>query len=278
MAMDLSGLIQVGFDVLTTTVNATTKKITAQLGSVVGKTTDTDNAEWWQHYGFASRPPKPEAGKEAAQAVVVRMGDHDIVLASQDLRGLELYGALDHGETCIYAAGSDGKGQARVLLKKDGSINIYTKEGNTSGGAGVALMLRADGSVSIATPSKAALLIEADGSIKLFNSSGGIQVKADGSVKVASGGKVEISGASITMGGPTALPLAVAPHVLTAITALQVEIAAVAAALVACMNIPGPILPPHGTAAAAATSAVGVAAGLLAGLATQIPTKRTSAD
>src|SRR5262245_39231356 len=99
-APDLRGLIQAGFDILTTAVDKATKKITAQLGSVVGKTTDSDGAEWWQHYGLASRPPKPEAGKQAAQAVVLRTGDHDICVASQDLRGLELYGSIDHGEAC----------------------------------------------------------------------------------------------------------------------------------------------------------------------------------
>ncbi|HVH44838.1 MAG TPA: hypothetical protein VM925_20935, partial [Labilithrix sp.] len=166
-APDLRGLIQAGFDVLTTTVDKVTKKITAQLGSVVGKTTDTDGAEWWQHYGLATRPPKPEAGKAAAQAVVVRMGDHDICIASQDLRGLELYGALDHGETCLYSAGADGNGQARVLLKKDGSVSLFTKQGNAAGGTGMIIQLDAGGNaIRLLNASGNGIIIDADG-IKL---------------------------------------------------------------------------------------------------------------
>ncbi len=133
-APDLKGMIQVGFDVLTTTINEKTKKILAQIGSVLAETTDADNAEWWQHVGFASRPSKPEAKKKAAQAVVLRAGDHDVIVASQDLRGLELYGNLKAGETCTYAAGEDGTGQARTLWRDDGAITHFTTEGNVPGG------------------------------------------------------------------------------------------------------------------------------------------------
>src|SRR5262249_7730877 len=119
------------------------------------------------------------------------------------------------------------------------------------------------------------------------------QVTADGSIKLASGAKVEISGASITMGGPTALPLASGPNVVTAIGALQAQIVqlqvalvAIAGALVACMNIAGPIIPAtHGAAAAAATAATVVSAGAVVSGATAvgaasaiIPTKRVSGD
>lgn len=288
-----AGLFEIGAAILATTVSEKKKQVTAQTGSNVGDGfTESDNVEWWQHVGFCSRPANPEKGKTAAQAFVVRGGGHDCAIASQDARGQELYGNLQPGETAMYAAGPDGTAQARILLKKDGSINIFTKKGNESSGAGMGLFVNADGSISIASHNGAALLIGTDGSIKLFNASGGVQVASDGSIKIASGAKVEMSGGSITMGGPTALPVAIGPNVVTAvaalqtqITALQVECAAIAGALVACMNIPGPILPPHGTAAAAATAAVAVAAGVLVGgtaaVATAsplIPAKRTSAD
>ncbi len=291
-APDASGMIQVGADILTTSIDAKTKKILAQLGDVHRESTDTDNAEWWQHVGFASRPPKPEAKKTAAQAAVIKAGDHDIVFASQDLRGLVLYGQLDHGETCLYAPGNDGNAQARALLKKDGSINFFTKKGNATGGAGMGVFINPVGSISIASHNGAAILVGDDASVKVFNGSGGIQIKPDGHIKIASAAKVEISGASITLGGPSALPIAIGPNVVTAITALQaqivalqIECAAIAGALVACMNIPGPILPPHGTAAAVATAAVGVAAGLLAAQSAAgsaasalIPSLRNSSD
>lgn len=150
-APDLRSLLHVGYDILTTTVNRATNKILAQLGDVHKQQTDTDNAEWWQHVGFVSRPPKPVAGKTAAQGVAIRAGDHDVVIASQDLRGLDLYGNLDHGETCTYAPGPEGTGQARIIHKKDGSINIYTTDTNTAAGQAVYLRVAPDG-ISIVAP------------------------------------------------------------------------------------------------------------------------------
>ncbi len=138
-APDLHGLFQIGVDVLSTVVNSITSKILAQTGDAVGQTTDTDNVEWWQSVGFASRPSVAVPGKQAAQAVVIRQGDHDIAIASQDLRGLAAYGNLADGETCVYAPGSDGNSQARALFKDDGSVTLLTTNDNTPGGKVVAL-------------------------------------------------------------------------------------------------------------------------------------------
>jgi hypothetical protein len=100
---------------------------------------------WWQHVGFASRPPKPVAGKQAAQAVVIKRGDRDIAIASQDLRGLETYGNLAEGETCVYAPGADGNSQGRVIIKDDGSVTLYTTDSNTRDGNTVAFRISPTG-------------------------------------------------------------------------------------------------------------------------------------
>lgn len=257
-APDLKSLIQVGYDILSTTVNKTTKKILVQLGNVFKETTDTDNAEWWQHVGFASRPPKPEAKKRAAQAVVFKAGDHDIILASQDLRGLELYGNLSDGETCLYAPGEDGNAQARILLKKDGSINLFTKQGNVASGKGMGIFVNVDGSVSVVSHSGAAMLIGSDGSIKLFNGSAGIQLTAGGDVKI-NGGKVSISGASIVLGGS-------APGAVVT----SIDLASLVAIIATGLGATG------GTTASAAAAAFTSAAGAL--VASLTATKRTTAD
>jgi hypothetical protein len=290
---DTEDIFQIGAHILKTSVSDKTKQVLAQIGDVNGEgQVDAEGAVWMQHIGFCSRPADPEKGKEAAQAFLVRGNGRDVVIASQDPRFLDIYGNLAPGETCVFATGPDGAAQGRILIKADGSINLFTKSGNAAGGSGMGIFVNADGSISIASHNGAAILVGTDGSLKLFNGSGGVQVLADGHIKLASGSKVEISGSSITMGGPSALPVAIGPHTATCIaglqtqiTALQVEIAAVAAALVACMNIPGPILPPHGTAAAAATTAVGVAAGILVTSAVAVgtssalvPALRTSAD
>ncbi len=142
---DLKGLFQIGVDILKSTVDAVTNKILFQTGDVGGETTDTDNVESWQHVGFASRPSVPVAGKQAAQAVVIRRGDHDISIASQDLRGLETYGNLKDGETCVYAPGADGNSQGRVIIKADGSVSLYTTDSNTSAGNMVCLRISPTG-------------------------------------------------------------------------------------------------------------------------------------
>lgn len=256
-APDIRGMIRVGYDILSTTVNSVTKKILVQLGNVFKETTDTDNAEWWQHVGFASRPPKPEAKKQAAQAVVIKAGDHDIILASQDLRGLELYGNLSDGETCVYAPGEDGNGQARILLKKDGSINLFTKKGNAATGTGMGVFVNADGSVSVVSHSGAAFLIGSDGSVKMFNGSGAVQIDAAGAVKI-SGSKVSISAPAIVLGGtvPGAVVTSIDLSALIPIIATGISGAG-----------------PSGAAAAAAFTTAATA--LVQGLAAS---KRTTAD
>ena len=259
-APDARGMIHVGYDILTTTVNATTKKILAQLGDVYKQETDTDNAEWWQHVGLASRPPKPEAGRRAAQAAVFRAGDHDVVFASQDLRGLELYGNLDHGETCLYAPGESGTAQARVLLKKDGSLNLFTRAGNSSGGAGMGIFVNVDGSVSIVSSTGGAFLVSANGDVRAFNANGAVQVAADGTVKVSSATKVGISAPAVVLGGSAAAAPVVNSTDLTSLVQL------ITTALAATV----------GNGGAAAATAFSTAASSL--IATMQTTKRTSAD
>lgn len=196
----ISGIVHVGLDILTTTVNAATKRILAQTGDVVKDATDADGAEWWQHVGFASRPPKPQAGKQAAQAVVLKTSDRDVVIGSVDQRGLELYGNLDHGESCLYAAGEDGKAQARVLLKKDGSINLYTRKGNTSSGAGMIVQVDAtNGAIRLINDKGYGLIIDSDG-VKLTSGSAGLTLDSDGNARLIGTGKTQVDGGGIVLG------------------------------------------------------------------------------
>lgn len=213
----ISGLVHVGLDILTTTVNASTKRILAQTGDVVRDATDTDGAEWWQHVGFASRPPKPQAGKQAAQAVVLKTSDRDVAIGSVDQRGLALYGNLDHGESCLYAAGEDGEAQARVLLKKDGSINLYTRKGNTSSGAGMIIQIDAEnGAIRILNDQGYGIIIDSDG-VKITAGSSGLALNADGSLKLVGTGSAQIDGGNIILGS-TAVPGV--NSVLTGVTGL----------------------------------------------------------
>jgi hypothetical protein len=199
-APTLADVFQIGVDILRTTVTTVTKKIVAQTGSVVGKTTDADNVEWWQHVGFTSRPPKPHAGKAAAQAVVIRQGGIDVAISSQDLRGLDLYGELADGETAVYAPGETGTGQARSIYKADGSIHHYTRKGNTSGGAGMTIQMDADaGAIRMTNSDGFAIIIDSDG-IVLTAGAASLTLAASGNITLVGTGQTQVDGAGILLG------------------------------------------------------------------------------
>jgi hypothetical protein len=209
-ARDTGSLIQIGPDVLNTEVDPTTKTVLAHLGDVVGSeaggaaAVDGDRAEWWQHVGLISRPPKPEAGKSACQTVTVRQSGHDAVIASRDLRGQDLAGDLGHGETCLYAAGEDGRGQAKIKLCKDGTVALYTKKGNVSTGVGMAIMIDpASDAIRITNSKGYGIIIDADG-VKILAGATGMVLEPS-RVVVKSGGAVTLDGGTIALGG-TASP------------------------------------------------------------------------
>lgn len=240
---DLKSLIQVGFDVLNTSLDAVTGKILAQLGSVHGETVDSEQAEWWQQQGFVSRPPKPAPGKQATQAIVFRTGDYDIAFASQDLRGLDLYALLNYGEICAYAAGEDGLAQARSVWKKDGSINHYTTDTNTKDGTSVYERIAPDG-ISWVAP-WGTLKFDATGFH--INHSSGAQLSLGGIYGMPSpldqiasyfritAGTVNHDTSNMSTGGAADLPkqLASAEACAIAIASLQAQLAAVTKALAA---------------------------------------------
>ncbi len=126
-------LFDFGVDVLVTTLGKATGVVTAQLGDSTTGVPDSDNAEWWQHAGFASRPALPTQNGASCQGIVLKNGDRDIVVATRDTRGTAIYGNLADGETCVYASGS----QAREVFKKDGSARQMTTDDNTATGNAV---------------------------------------------------------------------------------------------------------------------------------------------
>lgn len=125
--------LAVGVDILTSRQDDATGTLLLQTGDVLAGTTESDDCEFYQQPGFASRPAVPTPGQAAAQAVVVRQSDHDVVIAVRDPRSQAIYGNLAAGESCLYAPAS----QARVMLKADGGVVIYTTDDNTKDGRGI---------------------------------------------------------------------------------------------------------------------------------------------
>lgn len=152
----LSYALQIGVDILNTflgaSANSQTGTILAQTGNVLKNTVDSTNTEWWQHVGLASRPSNPDAGQQACQAIVLMQGDRDVAICSRDVRTNQIYGNLAPGETCIFAAGADGKAQGRVLVKADGSVTLYTTDDNTDAGNAVYLRIHPTNGLTFVAP------------------------------------------------------------------------------------------------------------------------------
>jgi hypothetical protein len=224
-APTIADMFQVGVDILHTTVTSLTKKIVAQTGSVVGKTTDADGVEWWQQVGFASRPAKPAAGSAAAQGIVMRQGGIDACIASQDVRGLTIYGNLADGETCVYAGGSDGNGQARALFKADGSINLYTRKGNTSGGTGMLIQIDASsGAIRLVNDKGYGIVIDGNG-VQITSGSAGLTLTGSGNATLVGTGQTQVDGSSICLGSvavPVVNSVCVGPTGIAARASLKV--------------------------------------------------------
>lgn len=206
----LAGMFAVGIDVLATVVSSTTKLITAQLGDVFRNLAETDEAEWWQHVGFASRPSLPKPGEAACQALALRQGGRDVLFGSRDKRGADLAGSLKDGETCVYAAGADGKSQGRILLKADGSVSVFTRKGNDPKGVGMCISVEPKtDSITIVNSAGHGLKIDSDG-VKIFaNGAAAVVLGADGSVVVNGSSHVVVDGTAILLGaGATPASLA----------------------------------------------------------------------
>ena len=275
MANGLSGFIKAGIDVLTTSVNRVTGKILAQVGSVTEKSVgdgdgvgvaEHDNVEWWQHVGFASRPPKPDAGKKAAQALVMSMGDHDIAFASQDVRALDQYGNLDFGETCLYAPGVDGLAQGRIIGKKDGSVAIFTTEDNTKAGRSVYFRVATDGFMWVAP--WGTIRFDAKGFHVLHSSGANFSLGGVGGIP----GLESIIGSYIKMQASTVsassvgAPLADATSTIAAIAALQTQLTAIAAGFAKLALVVGPVQGTDAVAASAIVAPVVIVSGVTVGV------------
>lgn len=203
----LSSIFQVGLDILSTLRDSATKSILANLGDVVSEQSESDEAEWWQHVGFASRPSKASKGKVAAQAIILRSSGRDAVIGSRDLRGQELAGNLAEGETCVYASGENGTAQARILLKKTGMISLYTREGNTSTGGGMVFMMDpATDSITMTNSLGIGIIIDPDG-IHLTAKESSLNLQSDGNFDGVARGVMHIDGSSVVIGS-AAVPVA----------------------------------------------------------------------
>lgn len=196
----LSGIVAIGVDILNAVRDAVTKTVLFQTGDVVTGQVESDRVESWQHAGFCSMPGNPLPGQAACQGIVWKRGDIDVCTNTRDLRGQEIAGALGAGETCVYAAGADGTGQARSMWKTNGSINHYTRVGNTANGAGMGIFINpADDSISIVNGAGNGILIKTDG-IYITSTGSALKLLTSGECSLVGSGTCQVDGTSVTIG------------------------------------------------------------------------------
>ncbi len=201
------------------------RSISLQTGVISSGETHCDNVELWQQGGFASVPPLAQPGSAASQVLCLTRGDRDLGIATRDVLGFSITGALGPGETTIYASGPNGTGQSRVLLKdKDGvsGISLYTTEGNTEDGSPVIIQATSEGKIQLAASTY--------GFIKL--SEEGITLASPGtssSVDLLTGGTFNITAKGMTINVGATLNVAALTTWITQVNALLVILAGASA-------------------------------------------------
>lgn len=229
-ATGLNSIFDIGADILGSARNEKNGSISVQIGDAVGGEVRCDNASWWQHVGFASRPASAESGKPSAQVIAIEQGDRDICFASRDTRGQSIYGSLDSGESCVYAAGPNNIGTGRILLKDDGSISTITtltQKGNTTSGNPILIQLSSEGKITLTNEDKGAIVMDQDG----------IQMATPGKINLGAGGAVALIGStmalnagSVTLGANASEPIMLSTQLLAWIAQANIAFAAIAAA------------------------------------------------
>lgn len=267
-AVSTSSIFNIGSDIISTAVEGKNSAITYRLGwlgnpeNPDGDPDSAITAQHWGQLGVAARPAKADPDGDAApgrsaQTLSINMAGENHVIAVRDLRTNRIFGQLMEGETALY-----GASEGRVLIKADGSVNIYTTEGNEQGATGMGIFVNPDKSITLASSTGASVQLDSDGNAKMFNPNAAVQVKMDGNVKVSGGTKVTISAPSVAIGDMTATPAANLTDItslLGMITTLQAEIVALQAAIVAISTFPAVAAwPATAPAVAASTTAVGI--------------------
>jgi len=220
--------IDFGYDVLSTNVNGTNGVISAQIGDSVTEDVRGDNAEWWQHVGFASRPSNPVSGKAACQVISLESTDRDICFASRDNRIANIYGSLSPGETCLYAAGPNATGTNRFLQKDNGTVSTQTmlcQVGNQSSGKPVIVQISSDdgGKITMAAGENGAISIDSTG-IK-FTTPGKLQFGGSDDFAIV-GNTVTLNGGNVQLGAnPTEGVVLGGPAFLTWVANIQARMA-----------------------------------------------------
>lgn len=114
---------------------------------------ETEPAQWWQHYGFASRPPAD------AESLVVRAGATFAAIASRVSSAV--YGSLGVGDAAMFTA----KGNVLRMNASDGSVTLLVPDGKKQWV--VSIKPGAKGGLRVVTPGAMAVEMSDENGITL---------------------------------------------------------------------------------------------------------------
>lgn len=223
--------IYVGEQVFAVSLNGQNIPV-AQIGDINSSYVEGTGANWFQHVGFCSLPAKAIGGTSAAECIYIRSTHTDSVIASRDIRSLSVYGAMKAGEVSIYGVGEQGTSQGIIQIKTDGSVLLSTKLGNVDGGNAVSINIQSSSQIDVNAMT------------------------------------INLTGTLVKIGDQSAMPLAHATEVLTALAQCVTLFGAVGAAMIA-----NPVS--YTAFAAAVSSAWATAAGGITAVLPTLPTIKT---
>lgn len=221
-AGNIGSVFQAGIDVLGSSVDEETGTVILQTGDIANEFHEADNVEIWGPVNWIARPSTPQPGKANAscQAITIRESDNDKAFAFRDIR-LQKNGALLPGEFMACAGGEDGNAQGRILGKANGTVALYTSQGNVSGGGSIAIQVNATDGISLATP-WGNLTIGPDG-IKMAWGTSAIQLDNTGITLIGQG--IAANSGNISLGAGAILPAIYGPTGISGVASTSVKIA-----------------------------------------------------
>jgi phage gp45-like len=152
--------------------------------------------------GFTSLPPK---GTEVLVAfpggMSTKAGAGIIVAELSRVVQTATYGNLVEEEVCIHPGNADAV--SRILMKKNNSINLYTKSTSTGKGMIISLDAATD-TISIVNSKGYGIVIDGDG-VKITAKDSGLTLGADGNGKLISKDTTQVDGAAIRLGSSPAM-------------------------------------------------------------------------
>ena len=152
---------------------------------------ETAPVDWWQHYGFISRPP------EDAETLIARVGANVFGLASRALSAAKAFGKLSVGDVALYTLGG-----ALLKLAAKGSMTFLVPCGNKQT---VVHVSHEDGSIKGVVPPGLAFEISPKNGI-LLNAGQGDITLSGGAINIV-GNQCNINTGSVKLGMQGVRPL-----------------------------------------------------------------------